>query len=140
MIETSLNEHNYVDIKKINNETSKWLQGKGRIPKYLEEMDEDNPVFSRSYSNKKDFTSSECKIIEKQISFFKDAKYVVMGHSRFKKINAACNKMLIRTDVSLSRAFGGNLSDKSYQALEILQHDDKQPELNIITSIKKFPL
>ena len=57
-----------------------------------------------------------------------------MGHSSYSSINTACNnRMLIRTDVSLSRAFGGTLESKKLQALEIIQRYDKYPILNIIT-------
>jgi len=58
-----------------------------------------------------------------------------MGHSRFKTINQTCNKALIRTDVSLSRAFGGTLKQKTktYQALEIIQENNSDPMIRIIT-------
>jgi hypothetical protein len=140
LINSSLNKSGKVDIDKINTETSLWLQGKGSVPVYLQEMGDDNPVFSRLYSKDKDFTPSECEKIKNQLSLFNNAKYVVMGHSRYKEINITCNKMLIRTDVSLSRAFGGNLSSKNYQALEISQFSDKDPELNIITPTGRVPI
>jgi len=44
-----------------------WLQGKGKIPKYLEEMDEENPVFSRLYSKSKTFNENECIRFDKQL-------------------------------------------------------------------------
>ena len=50
-----------------------------------------------------------------------------------------CKRMLIRTDVSLSRAFGGELENKKLQALEILQNGG-EPILNIITEMGKKPL
>lgn len=129
-----------VNISKINNETSMWLQGKGKIPPYLEEMNEDNPVFSRLYSKSKVFDDKECAKFDKQLKFFEGANYVVMGHSRFKEINSACNNTLIRTDISLSRAFGGTLSSKTLQALEIIQRKDAKPEINIISTKGKTKL
>ena len=129
-----------VDIAKINMETSLWLQGKGKIPKYLEEMDEENPVFSRLYSKSKTFDEKECSNFDKQLKFFNGVNYVVMGHSRFKEINSACNNSLIRTDISLSRAFGGTLSSKTLQALEIIQTQGKNPEINIISQSGKVKL
>ena len=135
MIAFNLNGSGKVDIDKINKETSAWLQGLGKIPKYLEEMDDNNPLFSREYSESKTFNKTECKKIETQLSFFDNANYIVMGHSRFKDIHSACNKMLIRTDVSLSRAFGGKVNSKKYQALEILQFSNEPPEISIISRI-----
>mgnify|MGYP000018705855 CR=1 FL=1 len=129
-----------VDIDKINMETSLWLQGKGKIPKCLEEMDEENPVFSRLYSKSKSFNEKECSKFDKQLKFFSGANYVVMGHSRFKQINSACNNTLIRTDISLSRAFGGTLCSKTLQALEIIQVPGKKAEINIIGQTGKVRL
>ena len=122
-----------VDIPEINKKTSLWLQGKGKIPEFLSDMSEENPVFSRLYSNKKDFTEKECKKLEDQLKRFNGVNYVVMGHSSFKTINTTCNKKLIRTDISLSRAFGGKISDKKVQMLEINQFPDQDPDINILT-------
>tara|TARA_Y100000741_G_C18258319_1_gene559727 strand:- start:1005 stop:1934 length:930 start_codon:yes stop_codon:yes gene_type:complete len=129
-----------VDISKINKSTSLWLQGKSKIPKFLEEMDEENPVFSRLYSKSKIFNKTECSKFSDQLKFFEGANYVVMGHSRFKEINAACNNSLIRTDIALSRAFGGTIDNKTLQALEIKQYPNKEPEINIITKSGKIKL
>ena len=141
LIKNNLNpETGKVDISKINRETSLWLQGKGKIPNCLEEMDEENPVFSRTYSKSKTFNEQECAKFDNQLKFFDGVNYVIMGHSRFKSINSACNKTLIRTDVSLSRAFGGTLSNKSLQALEIIQSKNKNPDINVITKDGKISL
>ncbi len=128
-----------VDIPKINKSTRLWLQGKGKVPKFLEEMDEENPVFSRLYSKSKIFNKKECDKFSEQLKFFEGVNYVVMGHSRFKEINAACNNSLIRTDIALSRAFGGTIN-KPLQALEIKQYQNKDPEINIITKSGKVAL
>lgn len=139
LIQNSL-KNGKVDIYSINKQTSLWLQGKGKIPVYLEEMDEQNPVFSRLYSSIKTFDKKDCDKIDKQLEFFNDAKYVVMGHSRYKDINSTCKNKLIRTDVSLSRAFGGNINSKNLQALEIIQFEDRDPDINIITQKGKVKL
>ena len=141
LIKNSLNPvTGKVDIAKINKETGLWLQGKAKVPVYLEEMDEQNPVFSRLYSKKLTFNEQECSNFDNQLKFFEGANYVVMGHSRFKTINSACNRALIRTDVSLSRAFGGNLNNKSLQALEIIQNKNTDPVINVITKTGKVVL
>jgi len=122
-----------VDIYKINSEVSKWLMGKGKIPQYLENTGRDNPVFSRAYSEDKTLSITNCNKIRKQLDKFLNVKHVVMGHSTYSSINTACKKMLIRTDVSLSRAFGGEIENKKLQALEIIQKSGQDPILNIIT-------
>lgn len=130
-----------IDIAKINKETSLWLQGGGKIPEYLKKMDEGNPVFSREYSKSITFDEKECSKFDKQLRFFNQANYVVMGHSRFKEINGACDNTLIRTDISLSRAFGGTISSKTLQALEIIHlSGTKKPEINIISQTGKVKL
>ena len=141
LIEHNLDpETGKVDISKINETTSLWLQGKAKIPKFLEKMDGENPVFSRLYSKEKTFDKKECAKFNDQIKLFEGANYVVMGHSRFEEINSACNNTLIRTDISLSRAFGGTLFSKTLQALEIKQYPDKNPEIKVITKGGKIAL
>ncbi|MBA45920.1 MAG: hypothetical protein CMB31_04975 [Euryarchaeota archaeon] len=140
MIRNNLDNNGMVDINKINSEVSSWLMGKTKVPKYLENMDENNPIFSREYSDKKNISDFKCNKIAKQLMKFYNAKYVVMGHSSYASINSTCKKMLIRTDVSLSRAFGGNLDSKKLQALEIIQSRDQNPIINIITFDGKTPL
>ena len=131
-IEQNLGNDGYVDINKINKETASWLQGKSKIPYYLSKLDETNPVFSRFYSHKKKLPEETCKKINEQIKKFKGAKHVIMGHSSYKEINSACDGKLIRTDVALSRAFGGTISDKKLQALEIIR-DGPKSRVNIIS-------
>tara|TARA_B100000287_G_scaffold340460_1_gene326904 strand:+ start:596 stop:1528 length:933 start_codon:yes stop_codon:yes gene_type:complete len=141
LIYSNLNSKNKVNIQNINNEVSNWLQNpkKNVIPEYLKNMDENNPLFSRDYSKNEKINISDCEKIRKQLSFFEGAKYIVMGHSRFNDINVTCEKMLIRTDVSLSRAFGGGIN-KKIQALEIIQGRNKNPELYIISESGKIKL
>ena len=141
LISNSLDSKNKVSIQYINDGVSKWLQNpkKNKIPEYLKDMDENNPLFSRDYSKNEKMKQSECDKIKKQLSFFEKAKYIVMGHSRFNDINETCEKMLLRTDVSLSRAFGGGVN-KKIQALEIIQSRNKNPELYIISENGKIKL
>tara|TARA_B000000475_G_scaffold231875_1_gene197865 strand:- start:1756 stop:2514 length:759 start_codon:yes stop_codon:yes gene_type:complete len=133
LIKYNLEQNGKVNINKINSEVSSWLMGKTKVPKYLENMDENNPIFSREYSDKKNISDFKCNKIAKQLEKFYNARHVVMGHSSYATINSTCKRMLIRTDVSLSRAFGGNLDSKKLQALEIIQSRDRNPIINIIT-------
>ena len=140
MIRNNLDSYGMVDIDKINKDVSMWLMGKSKIPKYLENTDEDNPIFSREYSDKRNISDFKCNKIAKQLMKFYNVKHVVMGHSSYSSINTTCKKMLIRTDVSLSRAFGGTIQSKKLQALEILQRKDRYPIINIITEEGKTTL
>lgn len=139
LINNNIGTDGYVDIKKINNEVSLWLQGKGKIPKYFLEPNEDNPVFSRFYSDKKEIKQETCKKINQQIQKFKGVRYVIMGHSPYREINTACDGKLIRTDVALSRAFGGTIDNKKLQALEIINNGIDYV-ISIITEDKKISL
>ena len=140
LIKYNTNNLGEVDVNKINKDTSMWLMGKGKIPKYLEDAGENNPIFSRSYSDSKTITKVECNKIRKQVSKFRGVKHVVMGHSSYSTINSTCDKMLVRTDVSLSRAFGGNLDNKKLEALEIIQRPNSDPIISIISPTHKTSL
>ena len=70
LIKNNLKKNGKVDIEKINRDTGLWLQGKGEIPIYLKEMDEENPAFSRYYSKEKTFDETKCKEFEKELEFF----------------------------------------------------------------------
>ena len=140
LIKRGLDSTGKVNINTLNNLTSNWLKGEGEIPSFLKNTTEENPVFSRLYSSVESIDDTLCKTFRNQLKFFNGVNFVVMGHSRFKKINATCRKMLIRTDVGLSRGFGGKLEDKNLQALEIIQSPGKLPELNIISKNGKEPL
>ncbi len=133
LIENNINSKGYVDISKINKETSNWLNGNRSVPEYLKDMDDYNPLFSRLYSSNKSLPLNDCKKIKNQLSYFKNAKYIVVGHSNYKNINSTCNNKVWRVDVSLSRAFGGTLDNKKLQVLSIKQHLNKEPDINVIT-------
>lgn len=132
LIKNNIGKDGFVDIKKINHETSEWLEGKGKVPVYLKYLDDENPVGSRAYSHSRQIGKDACKKVNEQLGFFKRVNYVVMGHSSYKHINTACDGTLIRTDVALSRAFGGKISDKKLQALEIINPGTK-PKISIIS-------
>lgn len=132
LIKNNIGSDGYVDISKINDDTSRWLKGTDNVPSYLKFLDDENPVGSRAYSHTEKLGEDACKKINSQLKFFKGVSYVVMGHSSYKHINTACNGTLIRTDVALSRAFGGKISDKKIQALEIL-NPKTNPKIGIIS-------
>jgi dihydrofolate reductase len=139
LIKYGLDKTGKVDIDKINKETNLWLDNKGKIPKYLIETDEENPVFSRKYSIKKNFNKKECDKFQKQLENFDGVNYVVVGHTTFDSINSTCKRSLIRTDIELSRAFGGNLNRKVH-VLEIIQDGVSEPNIKIVTPQGKIVL
>ena len=63
-----------------------------------------------------------------------------MGHTSYKQINATCNNKVIRTDLALSRAFGGDLASNidKYQTLEIIQTPNNQAVIRIISENGKI--
>tara|TARA_B100000963_G_scaffold361794_1_gene399704 strand:- start:2954 stop:3868 length:915 start_codon:yes stop_codon:yes gene_type:complete len=131
MIKSSI-ENGYVNIDKINKEVSDWLLTGKTIPEYLKDTSNENPLFSRNFSDNRKYDEDTCEMIRKQLENFKNVEHVIMGHTTFKSINATCDKLLIRTDISLSRAFGGKLKDKKLQALEIIQNKN-ETKFNIIS-------
>ena len=64
-----------------------------------------------------------------------------MGHSTHKNINTLCDNKVYRTDIALSRAFGGTLSKnmKRLQVLEIKQNSNTV-KTNIITPQGKIKI
>ena len=64
-----------------------------------------------------------------------------MGHSTHKNINTLCNNKVYRTDIAISRAFGGNLRTnmKRLQVLEINQKNNCV-KTNIITPKGKIKI
>lgn len=137
LINYGIKNNGLVDINKINKAVANWMiTGKNR-PDFLNDMDSNNPAFSRLYSNPKKVSDATNNKINEHLSKFDGAEYVVIGHTPFKKINIASS--IIRTDVALSRAFGGTLSSKVLQALEIL-NPEGSPKLNVITQEGTIPL
>lgn len=129
-----------VDIDKINKAVSNWMITGRNRPDFLKDMDSNNPVFSRLYSNPKKISDQTVSKINEHLSKFRGAEYVVIGHTPFKRINM--DSKVIRTDVALSRAFGGTLLSKELQALQILNPEGSRgtPELSVITEKGIIPL
>lgn len=131
-----------VDIVKINKAVANWMITGKNLPAFLKHMDSTNPVFSRLYSNPKKVSIETVKKINEHLSKFSGAEYVVIGHTPFKKINM--DGKVIRTDVALSRAFGGTLLSKSkdLQALQIINPEGSSgdPEFSVITEEGIIPL
>lgn len=131
-----LEKPNKLDIKKLNKIVSDWLTGKSKkVPFFINSTDNVNPLFNRDLSNPKTLTKSECSVLIHPIfDYFENAKYLVLGHSVHNNINAICENKVYRTDIGLSRAFGGSLKSKmnKLQVLEIKQKN-KKVSTNIIT-------
>ncbi len=121
-------ENGKVNIDKINKGVSKWMKTGRNLPQFLNDMESQNPAFSRFYSKPKE---KRFRKTNEQLKKFEGVEYVVIGHTPFKQINI--EHKVIRTDVALSRAFGENLSTKKLQALEIL-NPHGSPKLNVITT------
>ena len=79
---------------------------------------------------------SMCENLQQYLQYFYGVEYIVMGRTIHDSINTECDDRLIRTDVALSRAFGGTLKSKrdTYQVLEIIQESGKSPIINIISN------
>jgi len=122
-------KNNLVDISLINKEVRDWLMGKSKIkPKFIDKSDSYNPLFNRELTDPVSMSEKECtKIIYPLFKYLPGVKYIVMGHSSHKNINTLCDNRVYRTDIAISRAFGGSLQDKMsrLQVLEILQSKNK---------------
>ena len=129
-----------VNIKIINKEVSDWLMGKTKVkPKFINKSDAVNPLFNRILTDPKTMSNAECnKHVIPLFKYLNGVKYIVMGHSTHKNINTLCNNRIYRTDIAVSRAFGGSIEDKmkNLQVLEILQSNNKV-RTNIITPFGK---
>ena len=131
-----------ISIKNVNNDVANWLKGSTKVPKYLNEMTNVNPLFNRDFSIKKHLSPQTCKKLLGYLSYFPGVKYIVMGHTVYKNINSTCRNRLFRTDLALSRAFGGNLKTNrdKYQVLEIIQHPNQDPKVNVLSVNNKTKL
>lgn len=132
-----------IDIKELNEIVSKWLsENNTRVPFFINASDNINPLFNRDLTNPVSLTKIQCKqFVDKILSYFKNAEYLVMGHSTHKNINTLCNNKVYRTDIAISRGFGRTLKEnmKRLQVLEIYQNNGNV-KTNIITpmGIKKI--
>jgi len=123
-----------VDLDKINKDVKDWLIGNNKNPPFfINDNDNINPLFNRDLTTPKCLTEFDCKnLVEPIFEYLTNAKFIVMGHSTHKKINTLCNNSIYRTDIAISRAFGGTLKTnmKRLQVLEI-----KQSKTRITTNI-----
>ena len=64
-----------------------------------------------------------------------------MGHSSHKNINTLCNNTVYRTDIAISRAFGGSFK-KNITRLQVLEINQKNNciKTNIITPKGKIKI
>jgi hypothetical protein len=138
----TVSKNGKIDINAVNRETSLFLQGKLPVPEYLKYMNEDNILFNRDFSSKKSLSQRECSKLIGYLRHFDGVKYIVMGHTSYKHINSTCYNRIIRTDLALSRAFGGNIESNKdkYQTLEIIQKRGVDPVINVISKNGKIPL
>ena len=132
-----------IDINKLNKIVSDWLTGRTkRVPFFINESENINPLFNRDLTDPKSLNKCQCeKLVNDVLKFFKNANYLVMGHSTHKNINTLCNNIVYRTDIAISRAFGGSLnkSMSRLQVLEIIQNDNNV-KTNIITNEGKIKI
>lgn len=134
---------NKINIVKINKAVKDWLIGdRKKAPFMIDANDDVNPLFNRELTNPKSLSQRECdKLIEGIFPHLPGIKYIVMGHSTHKKINTICYDRIYRTDIAISRAFGGTLETniKKMQVLEIKQNKTGV-KTNIITPYEKIPI
>lgn len=104
--------HKKVNINKINEEVSQWLKTGNKRPKIFDLPDNNNPLFSKLLTKPEYMNEEDCnKYVNEILDYFDNVEYIIMGHSIHKKINLICN-CVYQIDISLSRAFGGNLKSK----------------------------
>ena len=142
-INNKLTKDKYVDINKLNKIVSDWLIGNtNKIPFFVNANENVNPLFNRDLTNPKSLAPKKCaKLVDSILKYFKNAEYLVMGHSTHKKINTLCNNTVYRTDIAISRAFGGTLEEnmKRLQVLEIIQNNNNV-KTSIITPLNKIKI
>lgn len=116
-----------VDINKLNKLVANWLiNNSKKIPFFINESDNINPLFNRDLTDPSKLTQNQCiNLVDNVLKYFDNSNYLVMGHSSHKNINTLCNKVY-RTDIAISRAFGSTLKKnmKRLQVLEIKQNND----------------
>uniref|UniRef100_A0A6C0LDF9 Calcineurin-like phosphoesterase domain-containing protein n=1 Tax=viral metagenome TaxID=1070528 RepID=A0A6C0LDF9_9ZZZZ len=140
---TKTNNSNFVDITKLNKIVSDWLIGNTKkVPFFINVSDNINPLFNRNLTNPKSLNKTECiDLVDSVLKYFNNGEYLVMGHSTHKNINTLCNNKVYRTDIAISRAFGGTLRTnmKRLQVLEINQKNNCV-RTNIITPKGKIKI
>lgn len=93
-------------LDKINNDTSKFLQGQAPYPSVLN--GQSSPVWMRDYSRPGVRQgSAECKMLVDTLRMV-GAKRMVVGHTpQAEGINGACGGKVWRIDTGMSKAYGG---------------------------------
>lgn len=121
-IKSAQRKNGKIDINAVNKNVSDWLLGKREAPEYMSDYSNINPLFNRDLSQGK-MSREDCKMYSGYLKHFDGIEYIIMGHTVHDSINSVCNDKFIRTDVAMSRAFGGDLKSKKdeYEILEILQ-------------------
>lgn len=124
-LEQYANKKGKVNINNINKEVSEWLVNKKSVPKFINGPENDNPLFNRDLTDPKTMCKKDCNNVLEILNFFKNAEYLVMGHSTHKNINTLCNNTIYRIDIAISRAFGRTFEQnmKRLQVLQIRQND-----------------
>lgn len=131
---TKTSNNNFIDITKLNNIVKCWLTGESKkVPFFINESENINPLFNRDLTDPKTLNKKQCfNLVDSVLKYFQDGNYLVMGHSTHKNINTLCNNKVYRTDIAISRAFGGTLK-KNMQRLQVLEI--KQTNNKIRTNI-----
>lgn len=131
---------NFIDIQKLNKIVSDWLIGDSTtVPFFINSSENINPLFNRDLTDPKTLNKTQCvKLVDSVLKYFINGQYLVMGHSTHKNICTLCNDKVYRTDIAISRAFGGTLQKnlKRLQVLEIKQKNNCV-RTNIITPTGK---
>jgi hypothetical protein len=134
---------NFIDIHKLNNIVSDWLTGKSKkIPFFINDSNNVNPLFNRDLTDPIKLNKTQCTdLVHSVLQYFKNGNYLVTGHSSHKNICTLCNNTVYRTDIAISRAFGGTFKNniKRLQVLEIKQKNNCI-RTNIITPNGKIKI
>lgn len=110
-LELYANKDKKINVNKINDEVSEWLQTGNKKPKFIDMPKEYNPLFSKLITDPLEFNNKNCDTYVNEIlKYFNGVKYLVVGHSAHNKINCLCNKVY-QIDLGLSRAFGYSLEE-----------------------------
>jgi hypothetical protein len=97
-----LPDHADYGLKAINNETQAWMRGEADEPSILQT--DDAPIWTRAYSD--DLAEPDCESLQEVIDALELSRLVV-GHTVWPEINAACDDQVWRIDVGMSEYYGG---------------------------------
>tara|TARA_B100001093_G_scaffold148422_1_gene141149 strand:- start:3749 stop:4717 length:969 start_codon:yes stop_codon:yes gene_type:complete len=133
----------FINISMLNKQVSDWLTGKSKKkPFFIDEPNNINPLFNRDLTEPVKLTDCECiNLVDNVLKYFSNCNYLVMGHSSHKNINTLCNNKVYRTDIAISRAFGGSLRT-NMNRLQVLEINQKNciVKTNIITPNGKIKI